>query len=367
MSVDLLRNLQPGRVRLDDVMLDPNNPRLFDVRKTTRRVPDERIGEQTVQEDTFSKMFDGEHDVKPLMDSIAEVGFLPVDKVVVRALPGGKYVVVEGNRRITALKALKKEYEAGEMEIDGALKATFDGIDVLVLGSSAEDAERDQWVLQGLRHLSGIKSWGLYQQAKAIEVLIDQVGLDAREASECVGLSTNRVNRLYRALGAFHQMQEDDDYGPKVLPDMFSYFEEVIKRPAIKDTFLGFDDEARTFANQENLAKFYSWIVPSDDLNGEKKIPRAIDVRLLEKVVASSDAMRILESPESNIYDAARRADPEETFDWESAIRDAMTALDNIPASDLEAMSEEKHALIEDLISKAKTRLDQVSQLRNRK
>jgi|SRR5579871_202974 len=363
MPVDLIRNLRAGRVPLDQILLDPNNPRLLESRRTIRRIPDERISEKGIQDETFNKMMADENDVKLLMDSIAEIGFLPVDKIVVRPLAEGKFVVVEGNRRVTALKALQSEATSGERELDASLRETMAGIDVLVLGSAPESVDRDQWTLQGLRHLSGIKGWGLFQQAKAVEVLIDQVGLSPREASESVGLTVNRVNRLYRALGAFHQMQEDPDVGTKVQPDMFSYFEEIIKRPSLKDGFLGFEDEHRTFTNSENTQKFYSWILPDEELSNQKKIPRAIDVRFLEAIVASPDAMRVMQDPERSVYDAIRVARPSESFDWESSLREAIGALDDIPAADLESLSDEQKALISSVIEKARLRLEQASEL----
>ena len=81
-------------VGLDDIFFDPNNPRFFNKERLT---PDSRIIEEGIQRSCLQKM--QEFDIRELKDSIARVGFLPIDRIVVRAIPNAddKYVVVEGN------------------------------------------------------------------------------------------------------------------------------------------------------------------------------------------------------------------------------------------------------------------------------
>ena len=51
------------------------------------------------------------HGVTELQYSILRNGFLPLDRIVVRPISGsnGKYVVVEGTRRLAALRFLRQQ------------------------------------------------------------------------------------------------------------------------------------------------------------------------------------------------------------------------------------------------------------------
>ena len=54
-------------------------------------------------------------DVKTLYDSIVEVGFLPIDRMIVKKIEKtDNYVVLEGNRRLTAIKWILLDHYRGE-------------------------------------------------------------------------------------------------------------------------------------------------------------------------------------------------------------------------------------------------------------
>ncbi len=102
---------KPTKVSLDDLMLDPNNPRCVVTLELKATVPDTEV--ETHQEKLL-KAFDQTGDseffsVKDLLDSFEKVGYQPIDKIVVRALPRNKYLVLEGNRRVSALRILRKD------------------------------------------------------------------------------------------------------------------------------------------------------------------------------------------------------------------------------------------------------------------
>ena len=102
------------------------------------------------------KMMKGENssDIKDLLESFKENGYLKIDNIIVRPLDDSKeqYLVVEGNRRITTLKVLKELYEDG-MEIGKVNPECFDNLDVVEY--DADDKEYE--ILMGLRHVSGVR------------------------------------------------------------------------------------------------------------------------------------------------------------------------------------------------------------------
>jgi len=335
---------------VNDLLLDPNNPRLFEERES--RVPDDQIARESVQESTLELMKQERFGVKQLKNSVLQVGFLPIDKIVVRRLDE-KFVVVEGNRRIAALKWITKSIEAGEFQPSEDLSRTRSSREVYELQTDAESYEKDRWLIQGVRHISGIKEWGLYEKALSVRSLVEDLGLSPREAAEARGTGTQEGNRLYRALGAFHQMQENDDFGERAETDLFSYFVEALGKPALR-TFLGWDEASRSFANEENRMKFYSWIVPGGE--GMRKLPMAIDTRRLATVIGSDRAFRVFDSEGGSLDAALAALEILELYDWREPVRDAIAALNNIPARDLEVRREEDLNLLQEIIDLATRR-----------
>jgi hypothetical protein len=110
--------LKPIDVKLDQLLLDPNNPRFAEFDENSNQVPEIRFAEDKIKKDTYERM--KEFDVSELRDNMKAVGFLPMDRIVIREWAGNKsskenplYVVIEGNRRVTALKWLMELNDKG--------------------------------------------------------------------------------------------------------------------------------------------------------------------------------------------------------------------------------------------------------------
>ena len=103
-------------------------------------------------------------------------------------------------------------------------------------------------VLQGVRHVSGIRQWGPYQQAEIVAMMIDN-GRDQADICEIFGLPKRRINILRRCYYALDQMRRDDDFGDQVKPSLFSTFDEIFKLPRVRD-WLEWDDEQNTFSQR---------------------------------------------------------------------------------------------------------------------
>ena len=363
MTMDLMKKLHDENVDLNNIFLDPRNPRLLGKLKGYEDIEDEKIPELGVQDSIIKKILEENLEIEELKSSIAEVGFLTIDRVIVRPLEmDSGFVVIEGNRRISACKRLMEELNAKEREINEDL---IDGIRcprVLVFKVNKEEAEHCKWILQGLRHISGPKGWGPYQQARAVEVLLDIEKMEARDVADTLGIGVKIVNRLYKSLKAFKQFEGNEDYGKFALPEMFSYFEEIMKKPYLRDDFLGWDEDDMIFTNSTNLEKMFIWITP-DEGTDTKKIPGAMDIRKLEQVLRSPTAYKILEEPAKTIDDADRLIGPTGPIDWESALKEAIQTLINFPPDDLESLSDEKKGLLMQIIELATKRMEQAEKL----
>ena len=350
--LDLGRSLELQPVNIDNLFLDPNNPRFLDFEEEIGTVPDQRIPEPGVQRRAFEKI--SRFDIRQLKDSIAEVGFLPMDRMVVRPIGNGNYAIVEGNRRLAAIESLLEDHEAGR-ELPQELLEQLQTIEVWVLDTDAELAARDQLLLAGLRHISGVKSWGPYQRAIALRALTEQMNGDIAAAGMALGMGRTTARRLLQALKALEELREDEEYGDFAKPSMFSYFEEVMKSPSLRDSFLGWNRETQEFTKVENLHLFYSWIFPEE--GHEPKIARGAEVRDLAKVVADREALEEFKKPGVSLAQALSMTEEMKQYEWERPLRKAVETLNTIPIGALENLSQEQKELLEQLISLAQRRL----------
>ena len=76
--------LEPISVHLDDLLLDANNPRFAELGEELDSVPEARFAEPKVQAATFDRMKSPRFEVTELRDTIKTLGFLPMDRIVVR-------------------------------------------------------------------------------------------------------------------------------------------------------------------------------------------------------------------------------------------------------------------------------------------
>ena len=363
MEQELFERLVAKRIQIDQLFWDPKNPRFADMPGRQRRVQEKRFIEPNVQANAFRKMCDG-FDVESIRDSILQVGFLPIDKMVARKISGKteNYVMVEGNRRLAAIKWILQDHNSGELDLIESALANLQEIEVLLLEGWTED---DQWILQGVRHMSGIKGWGPYQQSEAVMTLRAK-GMNLREIKECLSISSvTQVNRYIRANLSLKQMAEDEEYGQYATPDMFSYFEEGLAKPYLRDDWLQWSEEQEKCTNQNNLQLLYSWITPSDEPNGEKKIPMAIDLRHLPSVLQHPEANQLFMDRSIQIEQAyaLTLTPPPIPFDWRKGLREAVDTLTRIPMG--EDFVDEDLQFLNRIKTLASERIDQICRLRD--
>ena len=60
--------------------------------------------------------------IQDLRDSMLRIGYVAIDKMWTEIKGTKKYIVLEGNRRVAALKSLKRDYEAGPAPFHKAAK-----------------------------------------------------------------------------------------------------------------------------------------------------------------------------------------------------------------------------------------------------
>lgn len=280
--------LQQRILKLDSIYLDPNNPRFIDGQHD--EVDDQRIVDPNIQKFTLSRM-EKDHDVESLKATIEQMGFLKINRIVVRELTPhpGCFVVVEGNRRMSACKSLMAQSNQGK-NLDDEVLDSINNIEALVYTGLDPFIS---WELQGVNHLTGIRAWSPYNQAFHLVQKMENEGLTPRSVAKMFGLSASGAAKMIRAYYGLKQLLEDEDYGDRANNSHYSYFEEALGKPDVK-SWLEWDDSSKKFKNTANLHKFYSWFLPE---RGEtKKLPMAIDVRKLPPIIINQQALQELDN-----------------------------------------------------------------------
>ena len=338
-----MEQLAVETIPIENIYLDPNNPRFWKSEGGTVDKPDKKITDDAVQA-TARKEIAG-HGIDDLYNSMLRNGFLLLDRIVVRPIAGrpGKYVVVEGNRRFTALTRLRSNIENAlidEEDLDEAAQEQLldDTAAIEVLVYSGGGTHDISWMLQGIRHIGGIRDWEPAQRAKLVAEQVDKHGKKLRIAGEQFGLSAIAAGRLYRSFKAIAQMQADDEFAGKAENKYFSLFEEAIRNPTVKG-WLDWKDEDSRFHNIDNLRTFYAWISPDDDNDSKRRIHDPRQVKKLGYLIAGNHKVLLddLNAFDISIDDAEAqaRSGGGRGKDWKEEIGRAKKIIADLPLSSM--------------------------------
>lgn len=347
--------LTPLDVRLEDLLLDPNNPRFAELGEEPSAVPESRYAEPKVQQMAYEKMKNARFDVIELRDTIRELGFLPMDRLVVRKWRDSnaetpKYVVVEGNRRVTALRWLLELYEQGKLQLNDAQRNAYSKFQVLRLDEERAPKSATL-ILPGLRHVSGIKEWGPYQKARMVYEL-RATGNTPQEVAQSLGLSTREANSLWRAYLALEQMKADEEYGEHAEASFYSYFQEVFKRTNVKD-WLGWSDTEGKFTKAPELRMFYGWIHGTEGEAGEEdvppKLPEAKSIRELGRIIEDPEAFAVFKTTEGTLTRALARVEVDREQEFIPAVAACESTLKSLSPDRLRKMTEDEVKRLEQL------------------
>ena len=355
-------------IAISSLYLDPNNPRYVD--GNSRPISEDHVQEDKVQDKAKSRMLNGPHDVSQLRNSIENIGFLRVDRLVAVELPQkDKFMVVEGNRRLAALKSLIEMDDAREVDLTPEIRASVEVVPVLVIdGEDKELRDHTARILQGVRHVASVKPWGPYQEAQLIALMLNE-GKIISEIKSVLGLSAQRINILRRSFYALEQMRQDAEYSDDAKPGLFSHFDEALKKPEIR-TWLGWDDDQNICTSQEHRQLFYGWCIGIVDENGtrqERKIVDAKDSRRLPALIQNPvQFKRFCEDPSMKLRDVPQMANDDDTgeLDWRALLSDNLQTLRKVPAVSLAEASTEDMHLLQNIKGVCDTLLDQMPKIK---
>jgi hypothetical protein len=264
------------RVNIDIAQLrfDPENPRL-----------DEDTGKD--QQRIFRFLVD-EIGVDDLLQSISSAGMLEGDPIIVRnAEAKDTYYVIEGNRRLAALKLL-----LGERIGDGSSEPTVPRVTKALAASLRRLNVQTDWEQEalesylGYKHVTAAREWA--PEAKARFVLDhakkDLSNDNLRKFAKRLGTNLPTLKRWIIASLTLKQAEEEGIFDPKSAPTRryFGTFYTLLGSEQVQN-FLDLQADPISAnpvpkTKKTNLSEFLSWVI------GTKKDPPVINSRMQKQI-----------------------------------------------------------------------------------
>jgi hypothetical protein len=316
-------------IRINDVRLDPDNPRfMFQTEQKARSLTDAEMHKIILEDD----------ETKTLMKALAKEGVK--DPIWLRPDEhnNGKYIVIEGNRRITALRELARLFNERKLKLDDPRILEQVPANVYVKKISEIEA-----LLQRARLQSGKEPWGPFSNAAVAYKLRNEMFMEIEDIAAELQISKAEVNKRIELYKQYHRFIEHTKIDN---PSYFSYISEMPKK--VKDW-------TSQSADAEN--EYFDWAK-------DGKIPSATTkggLRELPLIIEDPEALKVLREPGKKMADALAVVE-EKRIELQMPLLRRITAaenaLRNITMQELEELKADKKKL--DVIERLKERVDDI-------
>jgi hypothetical protein len=277
-------------INLADLKLDSNNPRL----------PKSLHGKDEVDIIEYMLL---DASLIELMLAIGENDFFPGEQLLVVKDTDGKYKVIEGNRRLSAVKLLSNPELARvqKIKIEKVLEETKHRpkeIPCLIFNSESEIHN-----YLGYRHITGIKEWKLLEKARYLNGLRREnyskipINQASREIAKIIGSRMDYVRRILIGYEIYSTIEDEAFFKIRDLNDTtfhFNYIADSLNKANINE-FLGVDFTAEKPTEQlngGNLKKWAKWLFEKNEQNRTRLIGTSGDLSKLNKILGNETARK---------------------------------------------------------------------------
>lgn len=280
-----LQHLPPGQL-----LFDPRNPRLAGHHYTIE------------EQDQILEWLWKNKSVDELVDSILASGFWAHEELFA-AEEGGKLVVVEGNRRLAAVKLLTDDSLRSRLRIRDLGMMTPEVRESLRELPVFLCAREEIWEFIGFKHVNGPQEWDSIAKAKYVHRVRQEFGVDLDVIARTIGDRHDTVARLYSGYLVLRQAQSKNLFDPEDCKQRkfpFSHLWTALGYTSIR-SFLGVDSERLLQPNPvpsqnlQDLGILMQWLFGSKQKDLEPKVKRQNpDLRDLAKALENPKGIVVL-------------------------------------------------------------------------
>ena len=240
-----------------------------------------------------------------LMSSIGENSFFSGEAIVVIHADCGKYTVIEGNRRLAALRLLQNPTLVNVPGIErAAQEASHKPTEIPAYVVDSRDATL-QYL--GFRHISGVQRWDPLAKARYLESLFERTEGEASRrytsVAREIGSTSTTVRRNLDALAAYRIIEQNGFYDVSEIAEetfQFGTFYTAISNVDVSN-FVGTKDSGTpthpittpTVVIEENLEELVRFMFERD-AQGNTKLGESRNIGTLGKVLDNPESLKAL-------------------------------------------------------------------------
>ena len=276
-----------GEANLSSLYLDENNPRL----------PEDVKGSD---QSTLLKYITDQYIPLELARSIARHGYFRSEPLIIIPHDPDGFTVVEGNRRLVALRLLQDPTQAGEIDDLGEWEelASQTSVPDPIPVVTAVD-RRSVAPIIGYRHISGIEPWDPFAKARFVAHFVDNEGLAFEEVANLVGESVGNVAASYRNQAIIAEAKGEFSLPVENAVEEFGVFTRAMNSPALRN-YIGAAGPGEVTPRQkaipqdkgEHVEELLSWLFGEGDQ--QAVIDDSRQITALGEVVASEIGLDVL-------------------------------------------------------------------------
>ncbi len=279
-------------VAVIELYLDAKNPRLAG--------DDLHFNDQ----DEIVRILWKERAVNELVDSIAASGYWKHEELFA-AKEGGKLVIIEGNRRLAAVKLLTDDALRNRLKLTGLPTLSIAERKKLETLPVIECKREDVWQFIGFKHVNGPQDWDSIAKAEYIARVHRDFDIPLDQIARTIGDRHDTVRRLYRGLMVLNQAKAtgkfdvEDRYNTR-----FAYshlwtglgYDNIQKFLGLSAE-KGFEPNPVPKSNLENLRELCFWLYGSKKEHAEPVIrSQNPDLRKLDEALGNKNGVAALRS-----------------------------------------------------------------------
>jgi hypothetical protein len=259
------QEIEPARL-----LLDPQNLRLLErADSRLQNVETKLIGQKAIQDRLYRILSeDSLFDVDSLAKSIEFNGFLKHERLIVAKFDGEKYLVLEGNRRLTAVRNLVEKNGATLKNLAEGVRESLQTLPCFVLQGAAIDGKKEildsyrraAEIYIGMRHLMGAKSWEPASRYEFQARLIRDEHWSPAQVAERFGRKKAEVLRDFKAQTLYQDFREFERAAKLSHVLTYNAFAEASRAPSIM-SWLGWSDQKLQIADRDRERAFFHYLV----------------------------------------------------------------------------------------------------------
>ena len=287
-----MANQEVVMIKTKVIDFDPDNPRFY------------RLNDTSSVDAVIEEMLDDEG-AQDLMLSIGQKGYFPGEPLLVIKELNGRYTVVEGNRRLAAVKLLNGDVIPPSRRTKSIAEIQNEAIvpPPTELPCLIYETRREVLRYLGYRHITGIKEWDSLSKAKYLEQLRNEFYADIDEDGQLkslakdIGSRSDYVGKLLTALSLYTHAENVSFFDlPLEAKDVeFSYITTALGYRNIQN-WLGLKsptDISMESIVEENLKRAFAWMFVKDQ-QGKTILGESRKLDEMAAIVASDDAIHVL-------------------------------------------------------------------------